>query len=137
MYLQERASPTEMGIGPAAAGAAIITNYFLVLVFCAFLSFVFAFLLRRLMALFHVESIWPWVLTGTALALPMAWGVRGAAHASDVVGLQGPGHEIAVFLFLGVRGIAEHHVWLGLPVAALTSIVLFLINRAFNQQTKE
>jgi hypothetical protein len=35
-----------MGIGPDRAGAAIITTYFLVLVFCAFLSFVFAFLLR-------------------------------------------------------------------------------------------
>ncbi len=50
MYLQERASPEGMGIGPSGAGAAIMTTYFLVLIFCAFLSFVFAFLLRLSMA---------------------------------------------------------------------------------------
>ena len=136
MFLQEMASPTGMGIGPSAAGAAIITNYFLVLVFCAFLSFVFAFLLRRLMGIFRAESLWQWVLTGTILALPMAWGVRWASHVTDTIGLQGAGHEIAIFLFLGVRGIAENHVWLGLPVAALTSVVLFLIHRAFEQKAE-
>jgi hypothetical protein len=30
-----------------------------------------------------------------------------------------------------VRGIAERHALLGLPVAALTAAVLFLIHRAF------
>jgi hypothetical protein len=136
MFLQEMASPTGMGMGPPAAGAAIITNYFLVLVFCAFLSFVFAFILRRIMALFHAENLWQWVLTGTGLALPMAWGVRWASHVIDTIGLQGAGHEIAIFLFLGVRGIAENHVWLGLPVAAATSVVLFLIHRAFEQKAE-
>jgi hypothetical protein len=134
MYLQERASPTGMGIGPSAAGAAIITTYFLVLIFCAFLSLVFAFLLRRLMVWFHAGSLWQWVLAGTILALPMAWGVRGASRVTDAIGLQGAGNQIAIFLFLGVRGIAEHHVLLGLPVAALTSAVLFLIHRAFEQE---
>ena len=131
MYLQESAAPTGMGIGPSAAGAAIITNYFLVLIFGAFLSLVFAFLLRRLMVLFQAESMWQWVLTGTILALPIAWGVRWASRATDTIGLQGTGHQIAIFLFLGVRGFAEHHVLLTLPVAALTSVVLFLIHRAF------
>ena len=131
MYLQERASPTGMGIGPSSAGAAIITTYFLVLVFCAFLSLLFAFLLRRLMVLFQAKSMWQWILAGTILALPMAWAVRWASRVTDTIGLQGAGHQIAIFLFLGVRGIAEHHVLLALPVAALTSAVLFLIHRAF------
>jgi hypothetical protein len=136
MFLQERASPTGMGIGPSAAGAAIITTYFLVLVFCAFLSLVFAFLLRRSMVLFQAGSMWQWVLAGTILSLPMAWAVRWASHVTDTIGLQGAGHQIAIFLFLGVRGIAEHHVLLALPVAALTSAVLFLIHRAFEQKSE-
>jgi hypothetical protein len=125
-----------MGIGPSAAGAAIITTYFLVLIFCAFLSLLFAFLLRRLMGWFRAEKLWQWALAGTSLALPMAWGVRGASRATDVIGLQGASRQLAVFLFLGVRGIAEHHVLLALPVAAATSAVLFLIHRAFVQESE-
>ena len=64
MYLQERASPEGMGIGPSGAGAAIITTYFLVLIFCAFLSLVFAFLLRLSMRWLHAESLWQWALAG-------------------------------------------------------------------------
>ena len=131
MYLQERASPEGIGIGPSGAGAAIITTYFLVLVFCAFLSVVFAFLLRLSMGWLHAESLWQWALAGVVLAVPMTWGVRWASRATDAAGLEGAGRQIAVLLFLGVRGIAEHHPFLGLPVAALTAAVLFLIHRAF------
>ena len=134
MYLQERASPEGMGIGPSGAGAAILTTYFLVLIFCAFLSVVFAFLLRLLMDWLRAESIWQWALAGVVLAIPMTWGVRWASRATDAVGLQGAGRQIAVLLFLGVRGIAERHALLGLPVAALTAAVLFLIHRAFAQK---
>ena len=131
MYLQERASPEGMGIGPTGAGAAIITTYFLVLIFCAFLSVVFAFLLRLSMRWLRAEHLWQWALTGMVLSLPMTWGVRLASRATDATGLQGAGRQIAVLLFLGVRGIAENHPLLGLPVAALNAAVLFLINRAF------
>jgi len=137
MYLQERASPEGMGIGPTGAGAAIITTYFLVLVFCAFLSVVFAFLLRLSMDWLHADSLWQWALAGVILSLPMAWGIRWASRATDAAGLQGPGRQIAVLLFLGVRGIAERHVLLGLPVAALTAAVLFLIHRAFTQEVSK
>jgi hypothetical protein len=125
-----------MGIGPSGAGAAIITTYFLVLIFCAFLSVVFGFLLRLSMRWLHAESLWQWVLTGTILALPMAWAVRGASRATDAAGLQGAGRQLAVLLFLGVRGIAEHHALLGLPVAALNAAVLFLIHRAFAEKAE-
>ncbi len=64
----------------------------------------------------------------------MTWGVRWASRATDAAGLQGAGRQIAVLLFLGVRGIAEHHPLLGLPVAALNAAVLFLIHRAFSQK---
>ena len=131
MYLQERASPQGIGIGPTGAGVAIITTYFLVLVFCAFLSVVFAFLLRLSMDWLRAERLWHWALAGAILAMPMTWGVRLASRATDAAGLQGAGRQIAVFLFLGVRGIAENHPFLGLPVAALTAAVLFLIHRAF------
>jgi len=134
MYLQERASPQGMGMGPSGAGAAIITTYFLVLVFCAFLSVVFAFLLRLVMRLLHAESFWQWVLAGTALSMPIVWVVRWASRLMDTSGVQGVGREFAVLLFLGVRGIAENHPLLGLPVAALTAAVLFLIHRAFSEQ---
>jgi len=136
MYLQERAAPEGMGIGPSGAGAAIITTYFLVLVFCAFLSVVFAFLLRLSMHWLHAERLWQWVLAGGILSLPMSWGVLWASRATDAVGLQGAGRQIAVFLFLGARGIAERHALLGLPVAALTAAVLFLIHRAFSQNAE-
>ena len=131
MYLQERASPQGIGIGPTGAGVAIITTYFLVLVFCAFLSVVFALLLRLSMDWLRAERLWQWARAGAILAMPMTWGVRLASRATDAAGLQGAGRQIAVFLFLGVRGIAENHPFLGLPVAALTAGVLFLIHRAF------
>jgi hypothetical protein len=134
MYLQERTSPEGMGIGPTGAGAAIITTYFLVLVFCAFLSAVFAFLLRFCMGRLHAERLWQWALAGVILALPMTWGVRWASIAADAAGIQGGARQIAVFLFLGVRGIAEHHPLLGLPAAALNGAVLFLVDRAFAPQ---
>jgi hypothetical protein len=66
----------------------------------------------------------------------MAWGVRWASRASDVIGLQGAWRQVAVFLFLGVRGIAERHVLLALPAAAASSALLFLIHRAFRQESK-
>jgi hypothetical protein len=136
MYLQERASPQGIGIGPTGAGVAIITTYFLVLVFCAFLSVIFAFLLRLTMDWLRAERLWQWALAGAILAMPMTWGVRLASRATDAAGVQGAGRQIAVFLFLGVRGIAENHPFLGLPVAALTAGVLFLIHRAFSQKAE-
>jgi hypothetical protein len=136
MYLRERAAPEEMGIGPTGAGAAIITTYFLVLIFCAFLSVVFAFFLRLSMRWLRAESLWQWVLAGVILSVPMTWGVRWASRATDASGLQGAGRQIAVFLFLGVRGIAEHHPLLGLPAAALNGAVLFLVHRAFAQKAE-
>jgi len=136
MFLREQASPEGMGIGPTGAGAAIITTYFLVLVFCAFLSVVFAFFLRLSMDWLHAESLWQWALAGIILSVPMTWGVRWASSATDAAGLQGAGRQIAVLLFLGVRGIAEHHALLGLPVAALTAAVLFLIHRAFAEKAE-
>ncbi len=136
MYLQERASPEGMGIGPSGAGAAIITTYFLVLVFCAFLSVVFAFLLRLSMGWLHGERLWQWALAGIVLSVPMTWGVRWASRVTDAGGLQGAGRQVAVLLFLGVRGIAERHALLGLPVAALTAALLFLIHRAFTEKAE-
>jgi hypothetical protein len=136
MYLQERAAPEGMGIGPSGAGAAILTTYFLVLVFCAFLSVVFAFFLRLFMGWMRAESLWQWILAGVVLSLPMTWGVRWASRATDAAGLDGAVRQIAVFLFLGVRGIAEQHPLLGLPAAGLTAAVLFLIHRAFSQKSE-
>jgi hypothetical protein len=137
MYLQERAAPEGMGIGPTGAGAAIITTYFLVLVFCAFLSVVFAFFLRLCMRWLHAERLWEWTLAGIILSLPMTWAVRWASRAADAAGLQGAPRQIAVLLFLGVRGIAERHPFLGLPAAALNGAVLFLIHRAFSREHTE
>ena len=134
MFIRETVSPAGMGIGPSNAGAAIITTYFLVLIFGAFLSLLFAFLLRRSMVWLRAEKLWQWALAGTCLVLPMAWGVRWASRAADTIELQGAWHQIAIFLFLGVRGIAERHVLLALPVAAANSAVLFLIHRAFTQE---
>src|SRR3984885_2899486 len=136
MELQKRASPEGMGIGPSGAGAAIITTYFLVLVFCAFLSVVFAFLLRLSVRWLRAESLWQWALAGIILSVPLTWAVRWASRATDAAGLQGAGRQIAVLLFLGVRGIAENHPLLGLPVAALNAGVLFLIHRAFSKKAE-
>ena len=76
MYLQERASPQGIGIGPTGAGVAIITTYFLVLVFCAFLSVIFAFLLRLSMDWLRAERLWQWALAGAILLVGLiAWSV--------------------------------------------------------------
>jgi hypothetical protein len=131
MYLQERASPGGIGIGPTGAGVAIITTYFLVLVFCAFLSAVFAFILRVSMDRLHAERLWQWALAGMVLSMPMTWGVRWASRLTDAAGIEGAARQIAVLLFLGLRGIAERHPFLGLPAAALNGAVLFLVHRAF------
>ena len=131
MYIQERASPEGIGIGPSGAGAVILTTYFLVLIYCAFLSVVFAFLLRLIMGWLRAERLWQWMLAGVILAMPMTWGVRWASGVTDAAGVGGAPRQVAVFLFLGVRGFAEHHPFLGLPAAALTGAVLFLIHRAF------
>jgi len=137
MYFEERVSPQGMGSGPTGAGAAIITNYFLVLVFCAFLSVVFAFFLRLFMRWLRAESVWLWASAGIIVSLPMMLGVRWASSVTDASGLQGAGRQIAVLLFLGVRGIAENHPLLGMPVAALNAAVLFLVHRAFAQEGPE
>src|SRR5882762_7651981 len=76
MYVRETVSPAGMGIGPSGAGVAIITTYFLVLIFCAFLSLLFAFLFGGLMSWVRAKKQWQWVLAGPGLALPVAWGVR-------------------------------------------------------------
>ena len=136
MYIRERTSPEGMGMGPSGAGVTIITTYFLVLVFCAFLSVVFAFFLRLLMDWMRAGRLWQWVLAGIVLSVPMTWGVRWASRAVDAAGLQGAMREVAVFLFLGVRGIAEQHPFLGLPAAGLNAAVLFLIHRAFAQKAE-
>jgi hypothetical protein len=134
MFFEEQFAPRAMSMGPSGAGAVILTNYFLVLVFGAFLSVVFAFLLRLSMDWLGADTAWEWALAGLILAVPLTWGVRWASWATDLVGLQGFGRQIAIFLFLGVRGIAERHALLGLPVAAVTAAVLFLIHRAFAQE---
>jgi hypothetical protein len=136
MYLQERASPEGMGIGPTGAGVAIITTYFLVLAFCAFLSVVFAYLLRLSMHWLRAERLWQWIVAGMVLSIPMTWGVRWASSATDAAGIQGAARQVAVFLFLGLRGIAEHHPLLGLPAAALNGAVLYLVHRAFVQKNE-
>jgi hypothetical protein len=136
MYIQERASPESMGIGPSGAGAEILSTYFLVLIFCAFLSVVFAFLLRLGMGWLRAERLWQWLTAGVVLSLPLTWGVRWASGVTDSVGLQGAPRQVAVFLFLGVRGIAERHPFLGLPAAGLNAAVLFLIHRAFSEKAK-
>ena len=134
MYVQERASPEGMGIGPSGAGAVILSTYFLVLIYCAFLSVVFAFILRLAMGWLRAERLWQWIVAGVILALPMTWAVRWAAGVTDAAGVGGAARQVAVFLFLGVRGIAEDHPFLGLPAAALTAAVLFLIHRAFAER---
>jgi hypothetical protein len=136
MYLQERASPEGMGFSPSGAGAAILTTYFLVLIFCAFLSVIFAFLLRVSMDWLRANQLWQWATAGAIIAVPMTWGVRWASRLADSIGLQGASRQVAIFLFLGVRGIAEHHALIGLPVAALTAVVLFLIHRAFAEKAE-
>jgi hypothetical protein len=97
---------------------------------------VFAFILRLSMRRLHAESLWQWVLAGVILSLPMTWGVRWASRTADAAGLQGAGYQIAVLLFLGVRGIAERHPFLGLPAAGLNAAVLFLIHQAFAEKNQ-
>ncbi len=136
MVVREHFSPEGMGMGPTGAGVTIITTYFLVLVFGAFTSIVFAFLLRFTMVSLHARHAWQWVIAGIVLALPMTFLVRWASRATDTAGLDGAARELAVFLFLGVRGFAEHHALLVLPVAALNAAVLFLIHHAFAEKSE-
>ena len=136
MYWQERFAPEGMGIGPSGAGAVILTTYFLILIYRAFFSVVFAFLLRLSMGWLHAERLWEWALAGVVLSVPMGLGVRYASRATDAAGLEGAWRQVAVLLFLGLRGIVERHVLITLPVAGLNATVLFLIHRAFAEKAE-
>jgi hypothetical protein len=136
MYLRERFAPQGMGIGPSGAGAVILTTYFLVLIFRAFFSVVFAFLLRLAMDWLHAEKLWEWALTGVIIGLSLGRGVFWASRATDAAGLQGAWRQVAVVLFLGMRGVVEHHTLLTLPVAGINASVLFLVHRAFSRKAE-
>ena len=82
----------------------------------------------------HAEKLWEWTLAGFLISLPMGLSVHLASVATDASGLQGAGREVAVLLFLGLRGIVERHFVVTFPVAALNSMVLFLVHRAFARE---
>jgi hypothetical protein len=114
----------------------ILTTYFLVLIFRAFFSVVFAFLLRLAMDWLHAEKLWEWALTGVIIGLSLGRGVFWASRATDAAGLQGAWRQVAVVLFLGMRGVVEHHTLLTLPVAGINASVLFLVHRAFSRKAE-
>lgn len=121
-------------MGPSGAGAIILTTYFLILIYRAFFSVVFAFLLRFSMNWLHAEKLWEWTLAGALISLPMGLAVHWASVATDASGMQGAGLQVATLLFLGLRGIVERHILITFPVAALNSMLLFLIHRAFTKE---
>ena len=115
---------------PGFRGASgFLSFYFLSLIFGAFTALLFAFLLRRLVAVFVWKGLWQWVLLGAALAELLVWGL-GTLGRNSETSVRSLG--ILLILLLGALGaVRPPPVWINLLVGAATAFVLCFIHRAF------
>jgi hypothetical protein len=120
--------PNTKGLGSASG---FLVLYFFGLIFGAFPSVLFAWLLRRIVAVLRAEQVWVWVVLGAALAYPLLWSLGWVGRLP-----QGPGRPdsfIWVLLFGGFRGWPSRVFVAAIPAAAATSATLFYIHRAFKK----
>jgi len=110
-------------------GAVFLVRYFLVLVFGACSLLVFAFLLRRAAVWLRLGKLWQWLAAACVLAVPMGLAIRWAAGLQQTSA--GSSAWLRFLFLLAAAEVSPYRVWLAIPVAAATSIVLFLIHRAF------
>jgi len=119
---------------PSFKGAfGFVGSYFLSLVFGAFMTLLFALVLRRLTAILNWERLWQWVLTGAALAPLTVWTLALLGQAAG--GREAQLNRWAVMLLLlflgGPMDVFQRGLWVAIPVGVATSCVLYLIHRAF------
>lgn len=109
----------------------IVTYFFTVLVTFSPLVLV-AFLLRRLARRFRWNSRWLWILTGTALFAAIVWLLGQVGEAlQSTRGAVSWWRMALMFFLVGPMLALKNPFWLVIPPGALTSLVLYLIDRAF------
>jgi hypothetical protein len=100
-------------------------------------SFLFGWLLRRLVKLFRTEQLWIWMVEGAGLAFLLVRMLGGLApFVQNPRFLPYSALPIWPFLILGPAVIVEGGLWITVPVGAATAGVLFAVHRAFAQKSE-
>jgi len=103
--------------------------YFLGLVFGAFTALLFAFLLRRLVAVLRCRRLWQWILVGAGLAGLLLWGLGAVSRPRGTIAP--PADLLLIVLLGGFRAVRLPPTWLNILVGAATAFVLYFIQSAF------
>ncbi len=128
VWLPRRWEPTHWTPGFRGASG-FLAFYFLALVFGAFTALLFAFLLRRLVGVLGLRSLWQWVVPGSGLAALLIWGLAALGRAVDTT--VRPLEFLLILLLGALRAVRPPPVWANLLVGAATAFVLYFIHRAF------
>ena len=131
VWLTRRWEPTHWTPGFRGASG-FLGFYSLALVFGAFTSLLFAFLLRRIARALGWTRLWQWMLLGAALGGLLVWAISWAGRTLEPVAGR---PELLVILFLGVpQWFPPRVLWMAVPAGAATAIVLVHIQRRFEPQ---
>ena len=118
-------------------GVSFLGFCFFGLFFGAVPSLLFAWILRRLLKLFHAEAFWIWIAAGATIALALLWCLVALGELlRDPRSLPYSALPIWPFLVVGPLALAEGSIWITLPVGAATAAILFAVNRTFAQKTE-
>lgn len=123
--------PNTKGLGTAGG---FLVLCFLGLIFGAFTSLLFGFILRRIAIGFRVQHLWIWSLIGAALSYPLLKGLSWVGMLSGRA--QGQEGFLRLLLFAGIRGWSGHILLVAIPAGAVTAGVLFAVHRAFAQKAE-
>lgn len=104
--------------------------YFLSLIFGAFTTLLFAFVLRRMTSVLRYQHLWQWLLLGAVLGGGL---VRGLGWLRPVLErAHQPAVRAAVSLVGVVAALPPSAFWVAIPAGAATAFVLYQIHRAFS-----
>lgn len=131
VWLSGKWEPTHWTPGFKGASG-FLAFYFLSLILGAFTALLFAFLLRRSVAVLGWRQPWQWIAVGAVLAPLTIW-VSGLAEVSRTSQVE-LGRWVVTLLLLFFAApalVREKGLWLAVPVGAATALVLYHIHRAF------
>jgi len=95
-------------------------------------SLLFAWMLRRLLKLFHAGELWLWIATGAVISFSLLWCLASLGQAlRDPRYLPYSALPVWPFLVAGPLALAEGSLWITLPVGAATAAILFAVDRTF------
>lgn len=132
-------APPQEGV-PLAAPARLLILYFLALAYGAVDILLFAFLLRRAMRLWGTHVIWIWAVAGavvgTIVMRLLLWSGDALVGVSSASG-RGPLGYMLLAFWTAPNALRRAGAW-EVPVgAAITAVVLCLVDRAFNRPAEE